>query len=127
MVACAARFPWSNAPSSAAAGPLPETSPIAKPNRPSGRSTYSKKSPPIDRHASISAAASKNAPARRGVGNSACWICAAVAISWSSRAFSRAARYSWALSMATAASAASVSSVARVPLDNNVPFSRLSR
>ena len=37
------------AASSAAAGPFPDTSPRAKPKAPDGKSTYSKKSPPIDR------------------------------------------------------------------------------
>ncbi len=41
--------PWIFAVSRAAAGPLPETSPTAKPKLPSGRGVKSKKSPPMDR------------------------------------------------------------------------------
>jgi hypothetical protein len=48
---CVQKMPCSIAVSSAAGGPLPDTSPSANPKLPSGRSMYSKKSPPIARHA----------------------------------------------------------------------------
>jgi hypothetical protein len=56
---CATKMPWSTAVSSAAGGPLPATSPSAKPKRPSARSRYSKKSPPIARHGIDAPIASK--------------------------------------------------------------------
>jgi hypothetical protein len=47
-------MPWTSAASSAAAGPLPDTSPITNAQSRDGSSIASKKSPPIARHGSES-------------------------------------------------------------------------
>ena len=78
--------------SSAAAGPLPATSPTRKPNWPSGMSCMSKKSPPIERACTDVPADSKNAPLWLPSGNSAFWISAAIFSSCSMRAFSSVSR-----------------------------------
>ena len=49
------KIPWTRAPSRAADAPVPATSPTTTPKRPS-RSRYSKKSPPMERHGTMSAA-----------------------------------------------------------------------
>ena len=126
--ACATKLLCTAAASSAAGGPLPATSPSAKPNPrladlevveevAADRAARHRRRP-RDRRTAVSNAAP---------GSSARWISAAMRRSRSMRAFSADSAYSRALSMASAACVANASSERSVGCDSIVLRSRPSR